>query len=69
MRRATIAQLIHGYIGDSEKALAQLFRNARDAAPSVVLLDAADALFGNQRNALWTQLLQELDGECDTRAL
>lgn len=58
---ASIAKLVHGYIGDSEKALSALFQTARDGSPSVVLMDAAHDLFGNLRNGLFSQLVQEID--------
>ncbi|HEY1488104.1 MAG TPA: AAA family ATPase, partial [Micromonosporaceae bacterium] len=38
------AELLSKWVGDSEKAVRELFRRARDAAPTLVFLDEVDAL-------------------------
>lgn len=67
----TIAELISKYIGDSEKAIRSVFRNARAAAPCVIFFDEFDALGGRRTSGgggsqsmrmIVTQLLEELDG-------
>ncbi|XP_010889583.4 spermatogenesis-associated protein 5-like protein 1 isoform X1 [Esox lucius] len=65
------ADLYSPYVGDSEKALAQLFRQARACAPSILFLDEIDSLIGSRTEGNATQsaqtrllsvLLNELDG-------
>ncbi|KAJ7994823.1 hypothetical protein DPEC_G00253460 [Dallia pectoralis] len=65
------ADLYSPYVGDSEKALAQLFRQARACAPSILFLDEIDSLIGCRSEGNATQsaqtrllsvLLNELDG-------
>lgn len=67
----TLAELISKYIGDSEKAIRSVFRNARAAAPCVIFFDEFDALGGRRTSGgggsqsmrmIVTQLLEELDG-------
>jgi SpoVK/Ycf46/Vps4 family AAA+-type ATPase len=67
----TLADLISKYIGDSEKAIRSVFRNARAAAPCVIFFDEFDALGGRRTSGgggsqsmrmIVTQLLEELDG-------
>lgn len=41
----SISQLIHGAIGESEKALAKAFREARKNAPSVLFIDEMESIF------------------------
>ena len=43
-------ELFSKYVGDSEKAVRDVFRRARQCAPSVVFFDEIDAIAG-QRNA------------------
>lgn len=66
----TLADLLSKYIGDSEKAIQSVFRDARAAGTCVIFFDEFDAL-GGRRNSgsgsQWTrmvvtQLLEELDG-------
>lgn len=67
----TLAELLSKWIGDSEKAIHAVFRNARAAAPCVIFFDEFDAV-GGRRNSggggaqsmrmIVTQLLEELDG-------
>ncbi|XP_064846169.1 spermatogenesis-associated protein 5-like protein 1 isoform X2 [Oncorhynchus masou masou] len=65
------ADLYSPYVGDSEKALAQLFRQARACAPSILFLDEVDSLIGSRseghvpqsaQTRLLSVLLNELDG-------
>jgi len=67
----TLADLLSKYIGDSEKAIQSIFRDARSAAPCVIFFDEFDALGGKRifsggrsqsMRMLVTQLLEELDG-------
>jgi SpoVK/Ycf46/Vps4 family AAA+-type ATPase len=67
----TLAELVSKYIGDSEKAIQSVFRNARAAAPCVIFFDEFDALGGRRTSGgggsqsmrmIVTQLLEELDG-------
>ena len=45
-----ISELLNAYIGESERLLSEIFRRAKDAAPSLIFFDEIDALFG-QRDA------------------
>nr|XP_046248838.1 spermatogenesis-associated protein 5-like protein 1 [Scatophagus argus]XP_046248844.1 spermatogenesis-associated protein 5-like protein 1 [Scatophagus argus] len=65
------ADLYSPYVGDSEKALAQLFRQARACAPCILFLDEIDSLIGSRSNGqianstqtrLLSVLLNEMDG-------
>ncbi|XP_044041362.1 spermatogenesis-associated protein 5-like protein 1 isoform X1 [Siniperca chuatsi] len=65
------ADLYSPYVGDSEKALAQLFRQARACAPCILFLDEIDSLIGSRSNSQTTNsvqtrllsvLLNEMDG-------
>ncbi|KAL2088904.1 hypothetical protein ACEWY4_015803 [Coilia grayii] len=65
------ADLFSPFVGDSEKALAQLFRQARACAPSIVFLDEVDSILGSRGDArvahsvqaqVLSVLLNELDG-------
>jgi transitional endoplasmic reticulum ATPase len=67
----TLADLLSKWIGESEKAIQSVFRNARAAAPCVIFFDEFDALGGRRSSGgggsqsmrmLVTQLLEELDG-------
>ncbi|CAB9503148.1 Spermatogenesis-associated protein 5-like protein 1 [Seminavis robusta] len=62
-------ELLSKWLGESERALASLFRRARSAAPSIVFFDEIDAIAaerGSDINSgggrLLSQLLTELDG-------
>uniref|UniRef100_H3CVX5 AFG2 AAA ATPase homolog B n=1 Tax=Tetraodon nigroviridis TaxID=99883 RepID=H3CVX5_TETNG len=68
---ASGADLYSPYVGDSEKALAQLFLQARACAPSILFLDEIDSLMGARSNGhaansaqtrLLSVLLNEMDG-------
>ncbi|XP_019742295.1 ATPase family gene 2 protein homolog B isoform X1 [Hippocampus comes] len=65
------ADLYSPYVGDSEKALSQLFRQARACAPCVLFLDEIDSVIGSRCNGqapssvqtrLLSVLLNEMDG-------
>ncbi|XP_029354320.1 ATPase family gene 2 protein homolog B [Echeneis naucrates] len=65
------ADLYSPYVGDSEKALAQLFQQARACAPCILFLDEIDSLIGSRANShtsnsvhtrLLSVLLNEMDG-------
>lgn len=67
----TLADLVSKWIGDSEKAIRSVFRNARAAAPCVIFFDEFDALGARRTSGgggsqsmrmIVTQLLEELDG-------
>lgn len=67
----TLADLLSKWIGDSEKAVHSLFRDARAVAPCVIFVDEFDALGGRRHSGgggtqslrmIVTQLLEELDG-------
>jgi len=67
----TLADLLSKYIGDSEKAIQSVFKDARAAAPCVIFFDEFDALGGRRTSGgggsqsmrmIVTQLLEELDG-------
>lgn len=63
-------ELFSKWVGESERAVREVFRKARQVAPSIIFFDEIDAL-GAERNAaggsnvadrVLTQLLTELDG-------
>ncbi|XP_040269961.1 spermatogenesis-associated protein 5-like protein 1 [Bufo bufo] len=65
------ADLFSPYVGDSEKTLAQLFRQARASTPAIVFLDEIDAIVGCRTESragsgvqerILSVLLNELDG-------
>jgi SpoVK/Ycf46/Vps4 family AAA+-type ATPase len=62
-------ELLSKWLGESERALASLFRRARMASPSIIFFDEIDAIAcrrggsgENASNRLLSQLLTELDG-------
>ena len=62
-------ELLSKWLGESERALAALFRRARIAAPTVIFFDELDAIAtkrgssgGSGGDRLLSQLLTELDG-------
>ncbi|XP_061607415.1 spermatogenesis-associated protein 5-like protein 1 isoform X2 [Phyllopteryx taeniolatus] len=64
------ADLYSPYVGDSEKALSQLFRQARACAPCVLFLDEIDSVIGSRcsgqaANSVQTRLLSVLLDEMD----
>ncbi|MDQ4027065.1 MAG: AAA family ATPase, partial [Actinomycetota bacterium] len=64
------AELLSKWVGESERAVRELFRRARGAAPSVIFFDEIDALAprrgtgfdGGATDRVVAQLLTELDG-------
>jgi transitional endoplasmic reticulum ATPase len=69
------AELLNMYVGESERAVRELFRRAREAAPTLVFLDEIDALApvrgqstdGGTTDRVVASLLTELDGVEDLR--
>ncbi|KAM0754878.1 AAA-domain-containing protein, partial [Meredithblackwellia eburnea MCA 4105] len=64
-------EIFNKYVGESEKAIRELFRKARAAAPSIVFLDEIDALApargseesgGSTGDRVLMSLLTEMDG-------
>ncbi|XP_070552754.1 ATPase family gene 2 protein homolog A-like [Ptychodera flava] len=61
-------ELFSKWVGESERAVREVFRKARAAAPSIVFFDEIDALAtqrggsGQAADRVLTQLLTELDG-------
>jgi SpoVK/Ycf46/Vps4 family AAA+-type ATPase len=63
-------ELLSKWLGESERALASLFRRARMASPSIIFFDEIDAIAAKRGSAgiasgggrLLSQLLTELDG-------
>jgi AAA family ATPase len=65
------AELLNMYVGESERAVRQLFERARAASPSIIFFDEIDAI-GGQRSGggnrsqgsvnMLTTLLNEMDG-------
>jgi transitional endoplasmic reticulum ATPase len=64
------AELLSKWVGESEKAVRELFRRAREAAPTLIFLDEVDALAptrgqstdGGTTDRVVAALLTELDG-------
>ena len=64
------AELLTKWVGESERAVRELFRRARDAAPTIIFLDEVDALApprgrstdGGTTDRVVAALLTELDG-------
>ncbi|EPS36998.1 hypothetical protein H072_9445 [Dactylellina haptotyla CBS 200.50] len=65
-------ELLNKYVGESERAVRELFRKARAASPSIVFFDEVDALglnredgghnSGGNSTGVLTALLNEMDG-------
>ncbi|WP_129116853.1 AAA family ATPase [Halegenticoccus tardaugens] len=67
-------ELLDRYVGESEKAVREVFERARQAAPAIVFFDEIDAIAGNRDAAggdsgvgerVVSQLLTELDNAAD----
>lgn len=64
-------ELLDRYVGESEKAVREVFERARQAAPSIVFFDEIDAIAAKRRGEddvterVVSQLLSELDGLAD----
>ncbi|KAI0317871.1 AAA family ATPase [Amylostereum chailletii] len=63
-------ELLNKYVGESERAVREIFRKARAAAPSIIFFDEIDALAtarstgleGGSHEGVLTSLLNEMDG-------
>lgn len=60
-------ELLNKYVGESERAVREIFRKARAASPSIVFFDEIDALgaardIGEGHGGVLTSLLNEMDG-------
>lgn len=70
-------ELFNKYVGESEKAIRDLFRRARQASPSIIFFDEIDAISGerglsgggNVQERVLAQLLTELDGVTELGAV
>ena len=67
----TLADLLSQWLGESERAIQSVFRDARASAPCVIFFDEFDAIGGRRSSGgggsqamrtILTQLLEELDG-------
>jgi transitional endoplasmic reticulum ATPase len=64
-------ELLDKYVGESEKAVREVFERARQAAPAIVFFDEIDAIAGVRGDSseaserVVSQLLTELDGLAD----
>lgn len=72
MKSSLGAELLSKYVGESERALRQVFNKARQSAPSILFFDEIDAVAvsrGEQNSVVTdrmiTTLLTELDGITD----
>ncbi|KAI9099404.1 P-loop containing nucleoside triphosphate hydrolase protein [Phlyctochytrium arcticum] len=69
----SVAELIKGEVGESEKAISRLFSTARRCKPCIIFIDELEALFarhehmGDVGKKLFSQLLIEID-ELDARS-
>ncbi|KAG0205993.1 hypothetical protein BGX28_002495 [Mortierella sp. GBA30] len=63
----SIPDLIKGEVGESEKAIAKIFKTATRCSPCIVFLDELEAIFGTRESSgglgkqLISQLLMEMD--------
>lgn len=62
-------EILNKYVGESERAIREIFRKARAASPSIIFFDEIDAISGDREDALTqsaqnvlTSLLNEIDG-------
>ena len=68
-------ELLDKYVGESEKAVREVFDRARRAAPAIVFFDEIDAVAGTRGEAseaterVVSQILTELDGLTENRNL
>ena len=69
-------ELLDRYVGESEKAVREVFERARQAAPSIILLDEIDAVARSRGSGesevgerVVSQLLTELDRAADNPSL
>jgi len=70
-------ELLDRYVGESEKAVRELFERARQTAPAIVFIDELDAIAGRRGGGgedavserVVSQLLSELDGAAENPSL
>jgi transitional endoplasmic reticulum ATPase len=68
-------ELLNRYVGESERAVREVFERARQVAPALVFFDEIDALAGRRAGEgdvterVVSQLLTELDGIGDSASL
>ncbi len=68
-------ELLDRYVGESEKAVRELFERARQTAPAIVFIDELDAVAGRRGEShevterVVSQLLTELDAAADNPSL
>jgi transitional endoplasmic reticulum ATPase len=68
-------ELLDRYVGESEKAVRELFERARQTAPAIVFVDEIDAVAGRRQGGddvterVVSQLLSELDGAAENPTL
>lgn len=62
-------EIFNKYVGESERAIREIFRKARAASPSIIFFDEIDAISGDREGAntgaaqqVLTSLLNEIDG-------
>lgn len=62
-------EIFNKYVGESERAIREIFRKARAASPSIIFFDEIDAISGDREAAntsaaqqVLTSLLNEIDG-------
>ncbi len=66
---ASAASIFSPYVGDSERAISELFHRARSVAPAVLFMDEIDSLVGSRegrgngvKDRVLSTLLNEMDG-------
>ncbi|KAJ3408126.1 hypothetical protein CcCBS67573_g05372 [Chytriomyces confervae] len=63
----SISTIIKGHIGESEKQISQIFKQAKESAPSIIFLDEIESMFaaregsGDFSQKILAQLVQEMD--------
>jgi AAA family ATPase len=67
-------ELLNMYVGESERAVREVFRKARNASPSIIFFDEIDALGASRDTShgglhVLTTLLNELDGIEDLKGV
>lgn len=68
------AELLSMYVGESERAVREVFRKARSASPSIIFFDEIDALGASRDTShgglnVLTTLLNEMDGIEDLKGV
>lgn len=69
------AEILSMYVGESERALREVFRKARSARPSIIFFDEIDAIASRRGSAsqggvnVLTTLLNEMDGIEELRSV